>query len=84
MTKQPSVRVSDHAVLRYLERVRGFEIESLRQNIAKRCESAASAGASSITIDGVVLLIEDGVVITTVQRKEGQSRRPHRRFEDRV
>ena len=84
MKKQPSIRVSDHAVLRYLERVGGFEIEALRQNIAKRCESAVNAGASSITIDGVALLIEDGVVITTVPRKDGQARRPYRRTEDRA
>jgi hypothetical protein len=33
-----TVRVTDHAVLRYLERVGGFDIETLRQNMARRVE----------------------------------------------
>jgi hypothetical protein len=41
-------RVSDHALLRYLERAGGFDVEGLRQEIAKACADAAKAGAVSV------------------------------------
>lgn len=50
--KRPRIRVSDHAVLRYLQRVGGFDIERLRAEIAARVEGAAEAGASGVVIDG--------------------------------
>jgi hypothetical protein len=78
MTK-PTIHVSDHAVLRYLERVGGFEIEALRQDLAKRCEPAARTGASSVTIGGFAFMIESNVVVTVLPKKEGQARRPTRR-----
>lgn len=69
MTK-PRVRVSDHAVLRYLERVGGFDIEALRCDIRDRVWKAADSGASCVVIDGFRFCIrmdrEGGRVITTV------------------
>lgn len=69
MTK-PRVRVSDHAVLRYLERVGGFDIEALRRDIRDRVWKAADSGASGVVIDGFRYCIrrdrEGGRVITTV------------------
>jgi len=67
-----TLRVSDHAVLRYLERAGGFEIERLRAAIAAAVSPAAHAGARYIHLDGVVFVIRDGagrhegLVITTV------------------
>lgn len=66
------VLVSDHAVLRYLERVGGFEIEALRQQIADRLEPAASTGAESVVIDGFRYVLRSdsgGPVVTTVLGK---------------
>lgn len=37
--------VTDHAVVRYLERELGLDIESVRDDIACKVESAASVGA---------------------------------------
>lgn len=62
--------VSDHAVLRYLERVGGFDIEGLRRQIADRLKSAADAGARGVVLDGHSFLIdrnsEGGSVVVTV------------------
>lgn len=72
MKKRP-VEVSDHAVLRYLERVGGFEIEALRQNIASHIQASAPDGACSIVVDGFRFVIRsDGHtrVETTVLRRE--------------
>jgi hypothetical protein len=37
--------VSDHALLRYLERARGIDVELIRGHIALLCAPAAAAGA---------------------------------------
>ncbi len=50
--KRPPVHVSDHAVLRYLERVQGWDIEEVRAHITRLCEPAAWCGASGIQIEG--------------------------------
>ena len=66
------VVVSDHAVLRYLERVGGFEIEALRAAIAARLQRGVDIGAGAIVIDGFAYVIarEAGArpVVTTVLR----------------
>lgn len=49
----PLPRVTDHAVLRFLERARGFDIEAVRQHIAETCAEAAAAGAASLTVGAV-------------------------------
>ena len=83
--KKPRVRVSDHAVLRYLERAGGFDIERLRREIGHRVEAAVAAGASGIQIGGVNFRIkedEHGPVVTTVIHDDWLIR-GHRRVEDR-
>ena len=69
MMKAPTVRVSDHAVLRYLERVGGFEIEKLRQAMAARVALSATLGAHTVLIDGHRFVLKDAmgeVVVATV------------------
>lgn len=68
------ITVSDHAVLRYLERVGGFDIDGLRRNIAERVGPAVRAGATGVNIDGFafrVTLAPSGPVITTVLDASG-------------
>ncbi len=75
-------RVSDHAVVRYLERAGGFDIASLRRQIALRVDAAARAGADAITIDGLKYMItadDFGYVITTVVPVDERSVVPHQR-----
>lgn len=50
------VRVSDHAVLRYLERHGGFEIEKLRRSMELRLTPLAQTGAARIKLDGLVFV----------------------------
>lgn len=66
------VQVSDHAVVRYLERVGGFDIEGLKAGIADRLGDAAAAQASAVVIDGFVFCLsrgKEGPVVTTVLGK---------------
>lgn len=57
---------TDHALLRYIERVRGFNIEGLRKELLGRSLGAITSGATSITLDGVKYLIKNNAVVTVV------------------
>lgn len=47
------LRVTDHAVLRYLERALGFDIEGVREHIRTICAPAAAIGATCLRAEGV-------------------------------
>ena len=46
-------RVSDHALLRYMERILGVDVESFRAKLRAHLEPAAEAGAASLTVAGL-------------------------------
>jgi len=62
--KRLPVPVSDHAVIRYLERVAGFDVEAVRDEIRRKVEPAVRAGACALNSEGYRYLIADGVVVT--------------------
>lgn len=65
----PKLRVSDHAVLRYLERVGGFDIENLRLELQERAAKVYVQGATFVVIDGFRLAVsidQYGPCVTTV------------------
>lgn len=65
MKKRP-VKVSNHALLRYLERVGGFEIEKLRTSIEATISAKAPDGASAIILDGHRYVIRDVLDVRVV------------------
>ena len=76
--------VSDHALLRYLERVHGIDVEAARREIIDICRVAASLGNRTKVHDGHVYVI-DGCWVTTVMPKGGMVRgivRPRGPFGD--
>lgn len=76
--KKPALHVTDHAIVRYLERVGGFNIEGLRNDIARRCDVAHQLGATSAIIDGHAFLIVDAKVITVIAVQDSCGRQPRR------
>lgn len=65
--------ITDHAVLRYLERAGGFQIEALRQAMAERVGRTAAPGAASVLIDGLRFVLKDGpqgLTVVTVLEKD--------------
>lgn len=73
--KKSIVHVTDHAVLRYLERVHGVDMEGLRRRIGRRVDRGVMFGAGRVKIDGVVFCLSGKTVTTVVksdQRKRGQ------------
>lgn len=74
MKKKRRIHVTDHALLRFLERVGGFDIDGLRRNMASRLRDAAATGAPAVVIDGHAYCLthnEDGsTTLTTVLDRE--------------
>ena len=64
MTKH-AVIVSDHALVRYLERVKGVDVESYRQEIVALVDAAARCGASTVSANGFTFHL-DGWKVTTI------------------
>lgn len=64
--------VTDHALCRWLERTGAMDVEAMRAMLAESLERAATAAARLdaakylILADGMVFVIQDGVVITTL------------------
>lgn len=78
-------KLSDHALLRYMERIYKVDLDDLRQRIlTDNIKSAIKMGATTVTIDGVRFRVA-GSVITTVFEKPEQKRLPrHRTIEPSV
>lgn len=64
------VDVSDHALLRYLERVKGIDVEAARAEVIEIVRVAAALGNRTKNHDGHVYVI-DGCWVTTVMPKGG-------------
>lgn len=71
--KEQSRRVSDHAIVRYLERVFGIDMEKTRADIRALCdESVAFARCDGLWhAKGMVFILsDDGSVVTILGAKE--------------
>ncbi len=74
--KSNPIRVSDHAVLRYLERVVGLNIDMVRKHIADTCAGPAAIGAVCVRSEGFRFEIANGIensTVTTVRPDTGPS-----------
>lgn len=69
-----TVRISDHAVIRYLERHYGFDFEKVRSEMmSPALETADAFGATFILSRGGKMVLREGVVVTFVpnQKRKG-------------
>jgi hypothetical protein len=63
--KYEQVYVTDHALIRYIERVHGIDLEDIRAEVARVCERAAGvSGNVTIRSDGHFFECRDGAVVT--------------------
>lgn len=63
---------SAHAILRYLQRVKGFDMEALKNEMCSEgIEEALISGAKEYTANGVTYVIQDGYVVT-IYPSEGE------------
>ena len=66
MTRRFRHPVTDHALLRYLERVCGMDVEAIRGRIYAECEQALRAGAARRNVRGVSYRMKGGRVVTVI------------------
>lgn len=62
--KKPKAHVTDHAVLHYLERVHGIDIDAVREEVCQVVDKAIEMGAGAVIVDGLKYVLRDRVVIT--------------------
>jgi hypothetical protein len=78
-TPAPEPRVSDHALLRYMERVMGLPVEDIRNSILTPAVSAAiQAGASGVQLGGVKFVVKGCTIVTALgedQRVKSKDKR---------
>lgn len=60
------IRLSDHALVRYLERARGISLEDVRTEVEHRIVAQAGPNATGCWIDGIWFVIKNGVVVTAM------------------
>jgi hypothetical protein len=61
----PEPRVSDHALLRYIERVYGVDVDAARSEImTPAIVTALKSGASAVTVKGIRMVAKEGVIVT--------------------
>lgn len=59
--------VTDHAVIRYIERVHGFDMSDFRREILKDgVYDALKAGATRTKKEGVEFVIKDHKIVTVI------------------
>lgn len=77
-----TLSVSDHALVRFLTRAGGFEIEAARTalatSLARAAEAAGKLDAAEYTIhaDGLVYVVRAGVVVTVHERSSSAAVAP--------
>lgn len=69
--------VSDHAILRYLERAHGVPVEDIRKGLAEAAAIGVAHGAPVVALGRVKLVIRDRVVTTALLR--AMATKPQRR-----
>ncbi|KAB2749877.1 hypothetical protein [Brucella anthropi] len=70
-----SVRVTDHAVLRYLEREHGLDVDAVRNHIAGLAATGVQLEALSVKVERVKLLLCGETVVTVLKRNWPSDRR---------
>ncbi|MEL6478116.1 MAG: hypothetical protein AAFR17_12390 [Pseudomonadota bacterium] len=72
--KRPSATVTDHAVIRYLEREWGVDIEAVRARLRRIAQTGVENEAAAVILNGTKYCLR-GSTMTTVIRADGPRRR---------
>lgn len=72
MLKRKDITISDHAIVRYIERKYGLNLDAIRKEIIETVEGAVNVGASNHSVGDVTYcFVKDrkapnGVLVSTV------------------
>lgn len=75
------IHVTDHAVLRYVERVHGVDLAAVRRTIRRAVARGVERDASGVIRDGLTFRLSGEVVTTVYRTSQGPDPRTggHRR-----
>lgn len=68
--KKPLAHVTDNAVLRYLQRVKGIDIDGVRDELGHIVDRAIEAGAGAAVVDGVKYTLNGKTIVTCTEVKQ--------------
>lgn len=74
MIKKLNFRVTDHVLLRYMERMLGVDVADFRKRLHAKLEPAAMAGATQIETSGMIFKFSHGphdISVTTMWPADG-------------
>lgn len=71
------LHVSDHAILRFIERSYGVSTEDVRSEIEGKVSAAVAMGAVSATIEGITYILKDNTVVTALPCKQTTAGKRH-------
>ena len=77
--KTPKITVSDHAILRYIERHYGLSLDPIREKITALVRGPVAVGASSHTVDDITFCFEkcrkeNGTIVVSTVLERGMGR----------
>lgn len=67
--KKPLAHVTDHAVLRHLERTHGIDIEAVRSELGHKVDAAIQAGAAATVAEGIRYILVGVTLVSCVPVK---------------
>lgn len=73
MSRRP-IPVTDHALIRWLERVEGLDIAALRVEIGRSGAVGVEFGATFVVVPGGKLVVAEGRVVTVYPRDALETR----------
>jgi hypothetical protein len=60
-------KISDHALVRWLERIEGQDVEAIRAKIVRAIGDRLETGATRIRYQGITFRADKGVLITVIE-----------------
>jgi hypothetical protein len=67
--KKPLAHVTDHAVLRHVERVLGIDVEAIRAELGHKVDAAVEAGAAATVAEGIRYVLVENRLVSCVPVK---------------
>lgn len=69
MTRVPRPIVTDHAVLRYIERKHGVDVAAIREHIAGLVARGVERKGNAVVVEGVKFVLKEHFVVTVLERQ---------------
>ena len=73
--KKKRTYITDHALMRYMQRVHNINVEKYREEMhSDEIEAMVKAGAQTVKIDGFTFICKEGRIVTTYEGRTVKGR----------